>query len=420
MRGTRAAIAVLVAVGGVAACTESALAGTFPGTNGLIAFTGTFGGPERDIFTITPDGQDLVRLTDNPAADFNPSWSGDGERIAFQSFRDGDPEIFAMDANGENETQLTFNSVLDQSPTFSPDGQRIAFVRTVGSDNEIFVMNADGSNPTPLTDNSDQDFTPSFSPDGSRIAFAREAGGGDGEIFVMNADGSNEVRLTDNFAEEGDPTWSPDQLRIVYVRDAEANGGIFVMDADGQKQTPLTSNSLIDLNPEFSPDGQRIVFSRGGASGDIWTMDADSQNQVPLTSDPGDDSDPAWQPLNPPRCDLSGASKQKSPKQVSASLTCPENATVTVSGELKAPKVPKLGGTESKSKTVTLQPLTLQIAPNTPTPVSLAPDKKGKKLLKKALKAGKKPKGTLTAVATDDLGASASDSFAVKLKRKKK
>ena len=46
--------------------------------------------------------------------------------------------------------------------------------------------------------------------------------------------------------------------------------------------------------------------------------------------------------------------------------------------------------------------------------------KKGKKLLKKALKAGKKPKGSVDVTATDDLGQSAQDQFKVKLKPKKK
>ena len=54
------------------------------------------------------DGSNQTRLTNNPADDFEPSFSGDGSKIAFESRRgDGTPEIYIMDANGSNQTRLT-------------------------------------------------------------------------------------------------------------------------------------------------------------------------------------------------------------------------------------------------------------------------------------------------------------------------
>jgi hypothetical protein len=193
------------------------------------------------------------------------------------------------------------------------------------------------------------------------------------------------------------------------------------MDADGQNQVPLTSNSRDDFHPAFSPDGQRVVFARDVfTSNAIFVMDPDGQNQLPLTSDSDSNLNPSWQPLNPPACDISGEQKQKSAKQVRVTITCSEDASVTAAGELKAPKAPKLGAGGSKSKQVDLQPVTQEVPANTPTLVTLSPSKKGKKLLKKALKAGKKPKGSVEITSVDDLGQSAQDSFPVKLKPKRK
>jgi hypothetical protein len=62
----------------------------------------------------------------------------------------------------------------------------------------------------------------------------------------------------------------------------------------------------------------------------------------------------------------------------------------------------------------------VQLQPGVPVTVQVPVAGKGKKLLKKSLKAGKKPKGTISASATDDLGASAGDSAVVKYKKKKK
>jgi hypothetical protein len=95
-----------------------------------------------------------------------------------------------------------------------------------------------------------------------------------------------------------------------------------------------------------------------------------------------------------------------------------ENATATLDGTLKAPK-PKPKASASKKKTVELDAVSLQLEAGVPVTVSVPVAGKGKKVLKKSLKAGKKPKGTITASATDDLGATASDAQDVKYKKKK-
>ena len=59
----------------------------FPGNNGKIAFTKTLG-PNEEIFVMQPDGSGLVNLTQNPADDTDPTWSPDGQKIAFASYRD--------------------------------------------------------------------------------------------------------------------------------------------------------------------------------------------------------------------------------------------------------------------------------------------------------------------------------------------
>ncbi len=62
------------------------------------------------------DGQNEQRLTDNPYYDWHPKWSPDGDRIFFESRRDGNPEIYVMDANGDNEERLTQHPGHDTHP----------------------------------------------------------------------------------------------------------------------------------------------------------------------------------------------------------------------------------------------------------------------------------------------------------------
>jgi len=81
------------------------------------------------------------------------------------------------------------------------NGNKIAFQSDRDGDHEIYVMNADGTEVQQLTDNDDGDWVPVWSPDGNKIAF-NSGRDGDHEIYVMNADGSNVVSL----GQQGHPT----------------------------------------------------------------------------------------------------------------------------------------------------------------------------------------------------------------------
>ncbi len=68
---------------------------SFPGTGGAIAFsTAQDGFPNVDTYCMNADGFGQTRLTDQPSPNFNPSWSADGKKIAYQSQRTGNFEIY--------------------------------------------------------------------------------------------------------------------------------------------------------------------------------------------------------------------------------------------------------------------------------------------------------------------------------------
>jgi Tol biopolymer transport system component len=93
----------------------------------------------------------------------DPVWSPDGQRIAFVLAEKPPPgvlrlqtnlDIYTLDVETGERTQLTQDRASNEGPTWSPDGQRIAFVSTRdNAQGEIYVMNADGSDVRRLTDN---------------------------------------------------------------------------------------------------------------------------------------------------------------------------------------------------------------------------------------------------------------------------
>jgi Tol biopolymer transport system component len=91
-----------------------------------------------DLYTVAPDGTDLVRLTADDPYENLASWSPDGKRIVFGRSDEPDDasyesDVYVMNADGTGMTKLTDWSGFDSFPTWSPDGEWIAFASDRGA-----------------------------------------------------------------------------------------------------------------------------------------------------------------------------------------------------------------------------------------------------------------------------------------------
>ena len=131
-----------------------------------------------------------------------PQWSRDGAKLAFHVDRD----LHTVNADGSEYARLTVDPDNGMVPTWSPDGSRIIFMTWRTGTTEIWLMNADGTAPERLTyTERGESIDPRWSPDGGKIVYTWVPDGGAGpkHLMTMNPDGTEVRQLTGSGGDPG-------------------------------------------------------------------------------------------------------------------------------------------------------------------------------------------------------------------------
>ncbi len=181
------------------------------------------------IHVMDTDGSNGLKLTEN-ADSRAPSLSPHGSKLAYTSRTSGNYDVWTMSLNGADKVRLTDAIGDESSPSWSPDGSTIVY----SAMGDIFTIDLNDVRPVQLTEDIYNNVEPDYSPDGKMIAYASDVGG-DHDLWILDLAGNSHVKITSDLSSERAPAWSPDGNKIAYVSNREGEFNIWVMNLETEE-----------------------------------------------------------------------------------------------------------------------------------------------------------------------------------------
>jgi TolB protein len=141
-----------------------------------IVFEASYGENSAEIWTVNADGSGARRITQG-SIDRQPNWSPTGDRILFQRLT-SDWALYTITPDGANVKRITPVADSSTDAAWSPDGKKIVYSSARGdlAGANLFVVDVGAIGATPgtpvrVTHYSGYDGAVSWSPDGKWLAF---------------------------------------------------------------------------------------------------------------------------------------------------------------------------------------------------------------------------------------------------------
>jgi Tol biopolymer transport system component len=232
-----------------------------------------------DVPAAEPIGQPRVaprQWSASSRQDLTPSFSPDGQQVAFQSTRSGWSEIWMADRDGSHLHPLTeLRGSIAGFPCWSPDGKKIVFHSRQQSYAQLFLLDLSAGRAMPLRYEAVNDYQPSWSHDGKWIYFASRRSG-ERQVWKVSAEGGPVEQVTRHGGEF--PLESPDGQYLLYTK---PDSGIWRIPLPTGEERPVFSEAVSAIGSLYAPGRKGIYFIRqaspGGKQSLIFLRLADGQ-----------------------------------------------------------------------------------------------------------------------------------------------
>ena len=202
----------------------------------------------------------------------SPSWSPDGKKVVYGKISKPDKhgstyfDLYEYDTEMKKNERLTTGE-RSRYPVYSPDGKSIAFVSTRDGESIIMLYNVVSKNVKELIRFKEirQVYKLDWSPDGTALLFETSTYNGR-DIAEVNSDGSGFRFILKTAADERHPVYSKDNMNIYFSSDRTGIFNIYTYDRETAELKQLTNVRGGAFMPSESPGGT-VAYSEYSING---------------------------------------------------------------------------------------------------------------------------------------------------------
>lgn len=236
------------------------------------------------LWLLPIEGGAAKSITDPLGDTRQPTWSPDGQFLAFQAYWDGNWHIYTIHRDGTNLRQRTSGPFDHREPHWSPDGQHIAFSSDRAGTYDLWILDIANNHLKQQTKESANEYAPAWSPDGKQIGFVSDDPTKRGIQIVSTVNGNIQLVYASENQLAG-VNWSPNGQFIYFNQLDFTDSKLMRINVTDDEANPtLISQSEEDVFP-FRPSflsENKLIYN---ASGKIWRKDLakDSTTKIPFT-----------------------------------------------------------------------------------------------------------------------------------------